>query len=71
MTREELLGAIGEGLVIGPEDQLVLRLGECSSDDFQRFHDALRHALPEDLMRRVLVVGGAVEQIACIKDGAS
>jgi hypothetical protein len=64
MTADEFLGAIREALVIGPDDTLVLRIGECSSDVFQQLHDVLREHVPPEVMKRILLAGWPVEQLA-------
>lgn len=66
----EIAEHIREALTVGPDDVLVVRVADSTHvEQVRRFADQIRDRLPEHMRDRVLVLGGPVEQIACVKGG--
>lgn len=65
----DLLAEVAEGLVVRPGDTLVLRLAkDIAFEDFERFRDQTISLIKERTPGvEVLIVGGAVEQIAVVR----
>lgn len=67
----DLAEHICEALTIGPDDVLVVRVSDTVSvQQLTELAERIRARMPESIRDRVLVLGGAVEQIACAKGGA-
>lgn len=61
---------VAEALVVRPGDTLLLRVGDMSPAQFQRFRDDVGPRLGERLPDVKVVVIGGVEQIAVYHPGA-
>lgn len=62
---------ICEALTIGPDDVLVVRAAESvDMRQLSELADTIRAKMPDHMQDRVLVLGGAIEQIACVKGDA-
>lgn len=67
----EITEQICEALTVGSDDILVIRVaGSSSMQQLRELGEFIRSALPENMKGRVLILGGSVEQIVCVKGAA-